>query len=264
MTTGSTAAGSAPAGPQIAALYRYPVKGLSPEPMRRVALEVGGTFPLDRAFAIENGPGRFDPENPRYLPKIHFLMLMRDERLATLETHLDDATSTLTILRDGRQVARGNLATAIGRQLIEQFLAAYMKDSMRGAPKVVAAPGHSFSDMSAKCVHIVNLASVRDLERIMGKPIDPLRFRPNIMLDGVPAWEELGWLDKTIRVGSLELAVFHRTQRCDATNVDPANGHRDMAIPAVLQRTFGHSDFGIYAKVAAAGALAVGDRISVG
>jgi uncharacterized protein YcbX len=251
------------AGPRISAIYRYPVKGLSPEPLQRVALEAGNPLPLDREWAIENGPGQFDPDNPRYLPKIHFLMLMRDERLATLATRLETDGQTLVVLRDGKQVARGNLTTPIGRQLIEQFLAAYMTGSLRGAPKIVSAPGHSFSDMSARCVHIVNLASVRDLERITGKAIDPLRFRANLMIDGLPAWEEFRWLGKTLEAGSAGLAVFHRTRRCDATNVDPATGARDMALPQELQRTFGHSDFGVYAKVVSAGEIAAGDMIAV-
>ena len=73
------------AATDVAALYRYPVKGLTPEPLQSVALAAGETVPFDRAYAIENGPGRFDPDAPRHLPKINFLMLMRDERLATLE-----------------------------------------------------------------------------------------------------------------------------------------------------------------------------------
>ncbi len=250
-------------GPRVAALYRYPVKGLSPEAVASVSLAAGETFPLDRAWAIENGPGRFDPDNPKYLPKIHFLMLMRDERLATLATRVEDDGQTLVIKRDGKQVARGNLATPIGRQLIEQFLAAYMKGELRGAPKIVASPGHSFSDMKAKCVHIINLASVRDLERIMGRSLDPLRFRANVMLEGVPAWAELGWLDKRLTIGGAALDVFHRTQRCDATNVDPQTGARDTAIPAVLQRAFGHADFGVYGRVAVAGEMAVGDDVTI-
>src|ERR1700741_1357575 len=65
--------------PRVTSIYRYPVKGLSPEPMQKVGLEPGRTLPFDRAYAIENGPGRFDPEHPVHLPKITFLMLMRDE-----------------------------------------------------------------------------------------------------------------------------------------------------------------------------------------
>ena len=62
---------------RITSLYRYPVKGLTPERLASVALEIGKTFPCDRIYAIENGPGRFDPGSPRHLPKINFLMLMR-------------------------------------------------------------------------------------------------------------------------------------------------------------------------------------------
>ena len=72
--------------PRVTALYRYPVKGMTPAPLDRVRLEPGATMPFDRAYAIENGAGRFDPDNPRHLPKINFVMLMRNERLASLGT----------------------------------------------------------------------------------------------------------------------------------------------------------------------------------
>jgi uncharacterized protein YcbX len=245
-------------GPHVSALYRYPVKGLSPEPLERVSLAVGETLPFDRAYAIENGSGRFDPAAPRHLPKINFLMLMRDERLAALETKFEDATETLTIFRGGKQVARGQIATPLGRQLIEQFIAAYMKSELRGAPKIVHAAGHSFSDKAAKCLHIVNLASVRELARVTGRTVDPLRFRANLYLEGVAPWAELGWLDRELPVSQARLSVFASTTRCEATNVDPATGVRDMAIPAHLVRTWGHQQFGIYAKVVAGGEIGVG------
>lgn len=249
--------------PHIASLYRYPVKGMTPERLDHVTLTPGQTLPFDRAYAIENGPGRFDPDNPRHLPKISFLMLMRDERLASLKSRFNDATQVLTILRDGKQVARGDLSTPLGRKMIEQFIAAFMKAELRGAPRIVSAAGHSFSDVGAKCLHIVNLASVRDLERLAGRPVDPLRFRANLYLDGVPAWDEFKWLARTLAIGAARLDVFHRTQRCDATNVDPATAARDMAIPATLSRSFGHTDFGIYAKVATAGEISAGAAVTI-
>jgi uncharacterized protein YcbX len=247
---------------QVSSLYRYPVKGLSPEPMQSVSLQPGQTVPFDRAYAIENGGGRFDLVAPRYLPKVNFLMLMRDERLAALQTKFDDATGTLTVMRDGKQVARGQLSTPLGRQLIEQFFAAYMKSELRGAPKIVHAEGHSFSDVSAKCLHIVNLASLRELEKTVGRPVDQLRFRANVYIDGLEPWSEFSWEQKQIGLGPVRLNVFARTQRCEATNVDPSTGARDMAVPAQLTRAWGHQDFGIYAKVATGGDLAVGDAVT--
>jgi uncharacterized protein len=133
-----------------------------------------------------------------------------------------------------------------------------MKAELRGRPKIVHATGHSFSDVSAKCVHIVNLATVRELERASGRAVDPLRFRANLYLEGLEPWAEFGWLDKDLRVGGTRLAVFARTTRCEATNVDPETGARDMAIPAQLSRTWGHSDFGVYAKVMDGGEIIAG------
>jgi uncharacterized protein YcbX len=76
---------------RIASLQRYPVKGLSPEPLTHVALTKGDYFPGDRLFAIENGPAGFDPDNPQHQPKIKFLMLMRNESLARLKTRYLDS-----------------------------------------------------------------------------------------------------------------------------------------------------------------------------
>jgi len=138
-----------------------------------------------------------------------------------------------------------------------------MKDELRGAPHIVQAEGHSFSDKREKCLHIVNLASVRDLERVARQAVDPLRFRANIYVDGLPAWAEFQWIDKTLSIGAVKLPVFARTSRCLATNVDPASGARDMAIPAVLQRNWGHGDFGVYATVATAGTIKPGDSMTI-
>ncbi len=248
---------------KIAALMRYPVKGMSADVLERVTLKAGETMPFDRAYAIENGAGRFVPEAPKHLPKINFVMLMRNERLASLQSKFDPETATLTIMRAGKQVARGNLETSIGRQLIEQFIAAYMKADLRGAPKITSAAGHSFSDVAIKCLHVINLTSVRELERIAGHIIDPLRFRANVHLEGFPAFAEIGWIGRKLTLGGVETEVVDRTVRCEATNVDPTTAQRDMAIPALLQRTWGRSDFGIYCKVIGGGDIAQGDTAAI-
>lgn len=249
---------------KVTAIYRYPVKGLSAEPMNEVRLEQGETIPFDRAWAIENGPSRFDPAAPRHLPKVAFLMLMRDERLAGLKTEFDEATGALTIRRGGKPVVRGDLATRTGRALVEQFVAAYMKDSLRGPPRILSAPGHSFSDVAAKVVHIINLASLAAVERAMGRRLDPLRFRPNLVIAAEQPWIEFDWIGKELRLGSrgLRLMATDRVVRCPATNVDPDTGARDADVPALLRRQWGHTDFGIYARVSERGVLRVGDGLT--
>jgi len=249
-------------GPVIQALYRYPVKGLSPQPLPRTTLAVGQTVPADRLYAIENGPIGFDPAAPAYFPKQRFLMLMRNERLAALKTDYEEATHTLTVRFDGKDVARGDLRTAEGRAAVEAFFARYCADELRGPPKILYGQGHSFSDVARKVVSIINLASVAALETVTGAAIDPLRFRANLYVQGWTAWHEFDLLGREITIGGARLKVVKRIVRCAATNVDPQTGVRDMTIPQTLMQNFDHMDCGVYAEVTGAGDIAVGDTIA--
>lgn len=247
--------------PIIQALYRYPVKGLSPQALPRTRLDAGQTVPADRLYAIENGPIGFDPEHPAYFPKQRFLMLMKNERLAALKTDYDEISHTLTVHHDGQEAARGDLRTAQGRAAIEAFFARYCADDLRGPPKILFGKGHSFSDVARKVVSIINLASVAALENVIGAPVDPLRFRANVYVKGWPAWHEFDLLDREITLGGARLKVVKRIVRCAATNVDPQTGIRDLSIPPTLMQNFDHMDCGIYGEVIAGGDIAVGDKV---
>jgi uncharacterized protein len=247
---------------QVQAIYRYPVKGLSGEPLERTQFMVGKTVPCDRLYAIENGHSGFDPATPVHLQKTRFLMLMRNERLAELRTTFDEGTHTLIVRLKEREVVRGDLRTPQGRALIEQFFAQFCASDLRGAPKMLSAPDHSFSDVARKVVSVINLASVAELENAIGAPLNPLRFRGNLYVNGWPAWRELNLLGREIGIGpSARLKILKRIVRCATTDVDPDTGARDLAIPQTLRRTFGHTDCGVYGEVVEAGQIAVGDAI---
>jgi hypothetical protein len=248
----------------ISAIYRYPVKGLSPQRLERVALLPGATLPADRLYAIENGPSGFDPAAPAYFPKIRFLMLMRNERLAGLRTGFDETSHILTIQWEGREAARGDLRTPEGRLAVEAFFRRFMPNDLRGPPKMLSGGGHSFSDVAKKVVSIINLASVAAVENAAGAPVDPLRFRGNVYAAGWPAWREFELLGRELNIGKARLKVVKRIQRCAATEVDPDTGIRDLPIPRTLMDNFGHADCGIYAEVIAGGDIAAGDAIVSG
>jgi MOSC domain-containing protein len=248
---------------KIQSIYRYPVKGLSPEPLPRTELSAGKTIPFDRMYAIENGPSGFDPASPSYLPKQRFLMLMRNARLAELRTRFDQESHVLTIRAENREAARGNLRTPEGRAAIEHFFEEHCADELRGPPKVLQAADHSFSDVAKKVVSIINLASVADLENATGAPVHPLRFRGNLYLEGWPAWREFDLVGSEIAIGEkVRLKIVKRIVRCAATEVDPDTGIRDLQIPRTLMQTYGHGDCGIYGEVIAGGSVAIGDTVT--
>src|SRR4051794_34012211 len=245
---------------RIAALHRYPVKGLSPERLGRAELRQGDYFPGDRLFAIENGPSGFDAAEPRHQPKIKFLMLMRNEALARLRTRYEDETGTLAIAEGGREVTRGKLSSPEGRLAIEAFFRRFMPRELRGPPKLLSAPqGFRFTDSSKGFVSIINLASVAALEELVAAPVDPLRFRGNLYVEGLEPWAELDLVGRRLETaGGVRLRVTKRIERCAATDVDPGSGTRDLDIPATLMRRLGHRDCGVYAEVLAGGIVREG------
>ena len=247
----------------VSDIHRYPIKGLSHEPLEAIALRAGDAVPGDRRYAIAHGASRFDAADPQWHSKRQFLMLMTNERLAALDTRLDHATGQLTIQRDGRRVAGGDLNSQIGRDLISQFLSAYLGREALGTPKIVEAPGISFTDKRDPLISIINRATVRDVERVVRKPVDALRFRGNLLIAGADPWAEFGWIGKTVRIGEAVVRIVERIDRCAATNVDPTSGARDRNIPRALEEGFGHQDCGVYAQVLEAGTVRRGDPVAV-
>jgi uncharacterized protein len=246
---------------QITGIYRYPVKGLTPELLPRVALSPGQTLPADRSFAIENGPSGFDPMEPKWMSKAYFLMLQRDEWLAGLHTHFDDASNVLTIRHNGSIAAQGDLETAQGRTAIEQFFASRFPNQIKGPPKILSGIDHSFSDVAKKVVSIINLGSLKAIEDMVGQKVAPLRFRANLYVGGWPAWHEFDLLGQALAIGDARLKVVKRIKRCAAINVDPDTAARDLNIPNTLMRRFGHAECGVYAEVVTGGEIAEGDVV---
>ena len=180
----------------ITDIRRVPVKGLSTEELENVHLSPGQGVAGDRRFVLADTSVQIDRDSPRWVAKTNFLMLKRNERLAALDTRFDAETGMLTVSRDGKEVVRGRITEPVGRAVIEDFFAAYMKGEARAKPRLLEAPpGHMFSDHPNRVVSLINLASVRDLERVTGAAVDPVRFRANLYFEGAEAWANFGWVD---------------------------------------------------------------------
>ena len=95
----------------------------------------------------------------------------------------------------------------------------------------------------------------------LGETIDPLRFRANIAVEGLPAWSELDSVGRVISCGDVRLKILLRTKRCAATEVNPQTAERDLRLPYLLRKTLGHMDMGVYAEVLTGGSLAIGDQL---
>jgi uncharacterized protein YcbX len=242
-------------------IYRYPVKGLTAESLAETHLGPGETVPGDRKFALAHGDAPFDEAAPQWLQKRHFACLMVNERIAALHASWDERKGVLLIHAPGAAPFAGDTTTPEGRAAIAARLAAFLGEEARGTPRFVVADGHSFSDHRSKVVSLINLASLADLERAMGRSLDPLRFRANLYFSGAPAWAEFGWVGRRIELGGATLTITKRIDRCAATQVNPVTAVRDCDPVAALRQAFGHVDLGVYGRVEEGGRVAVGDAI---
>ncbi|WP_309087829.1 MOSC domain-containing protein [Phenylobacterium sp.] len=247
----------------VAAIYRHPVKGFTPERLEHVELAPGVGVACDRIFAVENGPSGYDPAAPAFLPKTKFTVLMNIPKVAAARTRYDEATGVLHAEAEGAPDFAGSLRTEVGRTAFTAWLSDLLGDEARGPLRIVEASGaFRFTDHPRGEVSIVNLASVRDLSQKMGVELDPLRFRANLYVEGWPAWIENEWTGKPLMAGWAKANVFKPIVRCAATHVDPTTAQRDLDVVKALFDNYGHMNCGIYVHVTAAGRVSLGDAVT--
>jgi uncharacterized protein len=249
---------------KIASLYRHPIKGFTPERLTSVTLETGACFPCDRLYAVEDGPSGFDPAAPAHLSKMKFTVLAKIPAVARARTAYDEATGVLTAKAEGHADFAGDLRDSDGRAAFEAWLGGFLGEDASGPLRLIEGPGaHRFMDSKSGFVSIVNLASVRDLGRKIGRDLDPLRFRANLYVEGWPAWVENDWTGRTLTIGGATAEVLKPIVRCAATHVDPDTGERDADLVKALFDHYGHMFCGIYLTVTAGGAVAEGDGVAL-
>jgi uncharacterized protein YcbX len=250
---------------QIASLYRYPVKGLTPEKLDLACLTPGRCIPWDRAFALAQGDAKLDPAKPEWLPKWNFMCLLRNAGIALLDCRFEEAAGLLHLSGRGVKISASPFTEA-GRAELAAFLTEYLGAEARigedgTRPRFVYAQGHSFCDLSGQVISLIGLNSIAALEAAAGGRRDPRRFRANIYISDLPEWEEFGWIGHELAIGDAVLKVQDRIPRCGATTVNPDTAERDANPVRELQQNFGHFDLGVFAEVVQAGEIRPGDTI---
>ena len=112
-------------------------------------------------------------------------------------------------------------------------------------------------------VHLVNIASVKDLESRVGTPLSPMRFRPNFLISGLKAYEEE--MVDTVTAGDFTLQIIKPSGRCAIPNIDPDHqsiGKEPMRTLASYKNSGNNVTFGIYATVSKTGKALLGEDLS--
>lgn len=254
----------------VTELYRYAVKGLSGDPLTSVDLS-SGRFPDDRRYALLKASREW-PEG-EWLHKDNFLCAFtRPQLLASLHSSYQNGILELAS-RESQERVLGplDLTKLQGRE----ELAAYMSELSGEEVHCIQSETFHFGNTSSgiknrkdsRVIHIVNQATVDEVSQKTGIHLNASRFRPNVVIQGAPAWSEFSWIGKTlVGVNSLlRLSVLSKTVRCDGVSVDPRDPSTIVDVPKLLTEHFPeHGPFlGIYVAVDQPDHLSLGDQFNI-
>jgi len=232
--------------PRVAALYRYPVKGFTPEVCRALTIRPEGRVAGDRVlgFRFASSPAPDDAWSTKH----EFVALVNTPGLARLDLAFDETAQRLRIFSAGASLAEAALDPA-GRARLASVLADYvlacgenpLADHPERLPLRLVGDGRTprYQDNVAGQVTLHSRASLAAVAQAAGDDaLSEDRFRSNIAIDGVPAWEEQHWIGRAVQIGAVTFDVVVPKTRCLATHANPRTGERDVALMPLLLRAF--------------------------
>lgn len=260
--------------PRVAALYRYPLKGFTPEPCEVLSVLRSSRVAGDRVLGI-----RFaDTEAPdnAWSRKTGMLALVNTPGLACLRVRFDTATLRLRIDLNDATLIDAPL-DGQGRRRIAGTVADYvltlnenpLTDHPERLPLRVVGDGITprYHDSEAGQVTLHSRGSLAALAKALSvAEISELRFRSNVAVDGIEAWEEQRWVGRKLRVGSVLFEAVKPKLRCLATHANPETGKRDLPVLETLTGVLGHgkATFAIAMALGSApGVITVGDQVEI-
>ena len=259
--------------PKVKVLYRYPVKGFTPELCEQITVLPGGRVAGDRVlnFRFADAP----VADTAWCRKYHGVVLANTPGLARLNVRFEEATARLRIAFADHVLAEEALDEA-GRQRLVDAVTGYvisldenpLKEHPQRLPLKLVGDGimPRYQDNQAGQVTLHSRESLASAGAALGDAgLSELRFRHNIVIEGVTAWEEQSWVGHKLRVGALDFETVVPKVRCLATHANPATGVRDLQVMQTLVRAFSQREptFGVGMLASVGGEIRIGDTVSV-
>jgi uncharacterized protein YcbX len=244
----------------VAHLVRHPVKSAGYELVEAAALVPGAAFPFDRVWAVAHAAARLtDP--PGWAEKLQFLRGWGSaDLMAILCTSAPDMDEvTLSHPRRPTETFRPD-DPADAARLIDWLRPLWPANRPEPA-RVIRVPGQAMTDQDQPLISINSLTSLADLSARMGQALSIHRFRGNIWVEGPAPWAELDLIGQEITIGDATLRVEEPIGRCRATGANPETGVQDADTMGALEAGYGHTDFGVFARVIRGGTVRTGDEV---
>jgi uncharacterized protein YcbX len=259
---------------RVAALYRFPVKGFTPEACETLSVLEGGRIAGDRVLGVRFANSAISGD--AWGTKLEFVALVNTPGLARLQLEFDYRTLRLRIT-SRTEVLVDEFLDSDGRTRIAAAVEGYVLKLAENPlsshpdrrPLRVVGDGVTprFQDDQAGFVTLHGRESLEALAAAAGTPdLSEHRFRSNIAIEGLRAWEEQSWVGRRIRIGEVSFEVVKPKGRCLATHANPLTGERDLPIMKTLLNAFprGKPTFAIaMTTYGHGGTIHIGDKVTL-
>ncbi|MBA5983122.1 MOSC domain-containing protein [Pseudomonas sp. MD195_PC81_125] len=246
---------------RLSALYRYPLKSGKPEILQSIGLDKLGLEGDRRWMLVDEASGRFLTQ--RAEAKMSQLSALWNAQGGLTLSAPDHAALDIALPQDDAEL-RG---VTIWRDTLRvpdagDAAARWVSDFIGKPTRLVQVPldrarmtqaGYGRDDDQVAFADgfpllLIGEASLDDLVQKVGRPLEMLRFRPNLVIEGSTAFAEDGW--KRIRIGDVEFRVVKPCSRCILTTIDPQTGERsaDREPLATLQKYRAQADGAMFGQ----------------
>ena len=259
---------------RVVALYRYPLKGFTPEECEALTVLDEGRIAGDRVLGIRfANSGAADDA---WSTKHEFVALVNTPGLVRLHLRFDHKALRLRISSDGGVLVdealddhgRKRIAAAVEEYVLKLTENPLSRHPERLPLKVVGdGVTPRYHDNQAGQITLHGRESLAAVAAAIANPaLSERRFRSNIAVEGLEAWEEQHWVGRRVRIGQVSFNVVKPKIRCLATHANPKTGERDLPVLTTLVSAFAQEQptFAVaMVPSGAGGQIHVGDNVSL-
>ena len=252
--------------PVVSSIHFSPIKSLSFQSINTAIIKKDIGFEEDRIFAfsraIDSSLAKNIEKDPSERELIHFLTLKNTPALNKYDFKFENGM--ISIFENNKQILTHPIEDrdAISKEILklEPNLPApifFLKNEL--------FPFYDTTNSSSvsNTISLINLNSIKDFNQKINKEIEFERFRGNIYIKDLDAFEERNWINKTIKINEAEFKVLKHIPRCSATNLKVNSDQADINLPNELKKVYGHMDMGIYLYPLNNGKISINDEIII-
>ena len=246
-----------------------PVKSLSFQSINSCQIKKNLGMPNDRIFAFSRGidyeKAKTIEKNPKERKLNNFLTLKNSPVLN--KYNFSYKGNKLTLILDGEEIISisaddQNEKSSLSKKLFE------LESTLINPIILLKNTEYPFYDTSHSnnvfnSISLINLNSIKDFENKIEEDVEFQRFRGNLYVDGISAWEERNWINKIIKINNTSFKVEKNIPRCVAINLKPKTEDNSLNLLNSLKKTYNHFDMGVYLTALDDGNMNVGDHVEL-